>query len=160
MANDPMTLERFQHLLDAHGASVARWPVADARDVSALASVSPEARVMLAEAAALDRVLVAAPGPGHRSLRPLTDQIVAGATFSSRSIGPAPSVTALQPVAKRPIGRLRWPAIAAMAASLLIGVYGGLNGWAPQALQQVAWMSADQGSNATADDESQYGDIL
>ena len=49
MANDPMTLERFQHLLDAHGASVARWPVADARDVSALASVSPEARVMLAE---------------------------------------------------------------------------------------------------------------
>ena len=154
MTSDSMTLDRLQSLLDAHGGNVTRWPEEDARALPALTAANPYARAMVAEAVALDRVLAAAPAGRSNRLVSLTDRIVA----ETRS-GPVIAIArgATQAPASR---RLRWPALAAMAASLLIGVYCGLNGYTPQALQQVAGLSTDQGIGAAAEDDSQYGDIL
>jgi len=156
MTTQIMTLERLQQLLDAHGASVVRWPEFDRRALSALMTTSAQARDMMAEAAALDRVLMAAPADRRHHLAGLTDRIVAKARMGQVVRLP---ITAKSRAA---VGSSRWAAIAALAASLLIGVYGGLNGWAPQALQQVAGLTLDQASsaNASADDIAQYGDIL
>lgn len=160
MANEPMTLERLQHLLDVYGANVARWPGDEARGLRALTATSPAARVMLAEAQAFDDILKLAPGAPANRLGGLTDSIVANASAASQSPLAAPSRPVARPTANRAAYRAKWPAIAAMAASLLIGVYAGFNGWAPQALQQVSWLSADQAASVSADDFSQYGDIL
>ncbi len=159
MANDMMTLERLQHLLDVHGANVARWPADEARALPTFAATSPTARAMLAEARAFDEVLKRAPNTPANRIGSLTDKIVAGATLASQSPA-APARAVAQPPPKRAMQRSRWPAIAAMAASLLIGVYAGFNGWAPQALQEVAWLSADQAVSTAVEDFSQYGDIL
>jgi hypothetical protein len=154
MTNNMMTLDRLQTLLDTHGAKVARWPESDQRALEALLAASAEARAMVAEAAALDRVLDAAPAGRTSRLVTLTDRIVAEARAGA--VAAIPRKALPPPVSKRP----RWPAVAAMAASLLIGVYGGFNGWAPQALQQVAGLSAEQGTTIAAEDDSQDGDIL
>ncbi len=160
MANETMTLERLQHLLDVHGANVVRWPGDEARALRTLTAASPAARAMLAEAQAFDDVLKLATGAPTIRLASLTDRIVASATLGSQLSVAAPSRPVARPTANRAAHRAKWPAIAAMAASLLIGVYAGFNGWAPQGLQQVSWLSDDQAASVSADDFSQYGDIL
>jgi hypothetical protein len=153
MANDIMTLDRLRQLLDLHGAAFARWPVSEAEASTALMASNPTARALVAEAAAFDRVLAAAPSGRSDHLAKLTDTITGAAARPQ-----------FEPVATRAprssMGRKRWAALAAMAASLLIGIYGGLNGWTPQGLQQIAELSADPASGATAEEDAQYGDFL
>lgn len=158
-ANEIMTLGRLQHVLDVHGADVARWPQNDALSLPSFLASSAEARQLMAEAVALDRLMSAAPSGRSDRLTSLADRIVVIA--GAAKITQLPDRTFTRPI----IGRSRWPAIAAMAASLLIGVYGGFNGWTPQVLQQVAELSVDDSADQTVDqsandDDAQYGDIL
>jgi hypothetical protein len=58
---DACSLTRFRELLDAYGADAERWPADERAAALALLACEPDARVALAAAAALDRVLDLAP---------------------------------------------------------------------------------------------------
>lgn len=61
MTTEPLSLEAFQHLLDRHGGTLARWPETDAQAAHALLAKSPEARALLADAQLLDTALADTP---------------------------------------------------------------------------------------------------
>ena len=52
-----MTLERFKAILEAYGGEERRWPTAERESALAFADGSAEAKRLLAEARALDRLL-------------------------------------------------------------------------------------------------------
>ena len=58
-----MTLERFEALVAAYGADVARWPAEERLAAHDFAKDAPEAQRLLEEAAALDTLLAAVPTP-------------------------------------------------------------------------------------------------
>lgn len=105
-----MTLERFKVLVEAYGANPARWP-AEERDVAeAFANATPEAQALLAEARALDHVLdAAATAPVSRDLE----------TRVLDSFNAPKPRRALLPE------WMPWPQAAALAASLVLGMFAG-----------------------------------
>jgi hypothetical protein len=52
-----MTVDRIQDLADRHGGELSHWPLAEAGAARIFLAVSPEARIILARASRLDRVL-------------------------------------------------------------------------------------------------------
>ena len=66
-------------LLESHGADRTRWPAPERLRFAGLLKGDPEARSMLAEAAALDRLLDMAPRIGVEREAALADRILAGA---------------------------------------------------------------------------------
>jgi hypothetical protein len=56
---DSMTAERFQVLLEAYGAEIARWPETERFAAHTYAEATPEAAALLAEARELDALLAA-----------------------------------------------------------------------------------------------------
>ncbi|QJE74700.1 hypothetical protein HHL28_18010 [Aerophototrophica crusticola] len=58
-----MTLDDLAFLLDAYGAEPARWPAEQRAAALALVLASPEARLLLEEAKAVDRLLDREPTP-------------------------------------------------------------------------------------------------
>ena len=164
-------LDRLRTVLDAHGANPARWPASDAARLAALAQADPAAQRMLREAEALDRVLAAAPAsssPG--ALANLADRIVASAAARPAVAGGA-EIVALPVRARASQGDLRhrprflWTALAALAASLVIGFYAGTSSLAVPALQQVAGLSQDEPDAILANaqptaDEADEGELL
>ncbi|RMI25039.1 hypothetical protein EBE87_10475 [Pseudoroseomonas wenyumeiae] len=52
-----MRMSRFEHLLDAHGADLGRWPPAEAQAARVLLMASPEAQALLHRAATLEDAL-------------------------------------------------------------------------------------------------------
>jgi hypothetical protein len=159
MSNTNMTLAEFAGLLDVYGGDRSRWP-AEARAAAAhLVARDEEARRLLAEAVALDRVLERAPLPALATEAGLTDRIVAAAQRSPRivKIGGAPQVAppgsaeaqaAPAPAAsRRGPGRLRLlsgrvGAAGLLAASLMVGVVIGLTKLPQQVLPVLADVSA------------------
>jgi hypothetical protein len=105
-----MTIERFKGLVEAYGANPARWPEAERAVAEAFANATPEAQRLLAEAAALDHVLAAAPtAPVTREL-----EMRVLDSFSSRKTRRA-WLPDLMP----------WTQAAALAASLVLGMFAG-----------------------------------
>lgn len=143
-ASGVWTPVRLQQTVDAYGGDPARWPRA-ARDAApALLDRGPEARRVLAEARALDRLLDLAPaGAPEDSIahRLLIDRIVATSAtdqpdkpVSSPVVGRvAPARLAARAGMPGFAGRYAasgraWQAAALLAASLLIGIYLGQAG--------------------------------
>jgi hypothetical protein len=86
MSNTSMTLADFERLLDVYGGDRTLWP-ADARAAAAqLVSRDADARRLLAEAVALDRLLDRAPLPALATEASLADRIVAAAQRSPRIV--------------------------------------------------------------------------
>ena len=56
-----MTYERFEHLADAYGGDLRRWPEAEREAARDLMAADPRAAVLLREADGLDALLDAAP---------------------------------------------------------------------------------------------------
>jgi hypothetical protein len=56
-----MEINRLQAILDAYGANPDHWPAAERNAARRLADTSPTAQAMMADAAALDQLLDAAP---------------------------------------------------------------------------------------------------
>jgi hypothetical protein len=70
-----MEIERFKALIDAYGAAVARWPADEREAALSFAETDAEARRLLQDEAALDRLLDAADTlPATRALE---DRILA-----------------------------------------------------------------------------------
>ena len=171
---EKLTVERFESLLEAYGGNLARWPASHVLAAQGLLQGSAEARARLADAVALDRVIDKASNPDPRRLRALADRIVAAAASEASrreatgqpaseqrdSEGariirlPLPQARRLSPIdaaalqprtAARP--RRQWPAAAALAASLLMGMAIGLTDVAQTTALGVASLTSAPASD-------------
>src|SRR5262245_52400942 len=164
MSNMSVTLAEFRQLLDVYGADRVRWPV-DVRAAAAqLVARDAEARRLLAEAEALDRVLESAPVPALAVEAALAERIVAAAQRSPRIVKledarpVAPGASPVQGAAVPPVAtasnRRSWllrkeaRALGLLAASLVIGVVLGNSELTPQLLPEladIAGLTSDSG---------------
>ncbi len=86
MSNMTMTVAEFTRLLEVYGAERTRWP-AEARAAAAhLIAADRQARKLLAETEALDRVLERAPVPAAPVEAALAERIIAAAQRSPRIV--------------------------------------------------------------------------
>jgi hypothetical protein len=136
MSNTSMTLGEFERLLDIYGGDRTRWPTEARAAAAHLVARDGDARQLLAEAEALDRVLERAPLPTLATEAALADRIVAAAQRSPRIVaiggaGPpraekAPGLPAVRPAAERPpIVKRKVRAAGLLVASLMLGVVIG-----------------------------------
>lgn len=121
MTTEPRELEDFALLLETFGGDRTRWPADDRRRFARLLSASPEARRLLSEAEALDRLLDEAPRLSPAREARLAESIMAAATEER------PKVVSM-PKTRRATPTRIWPAAALLAASLLAGVFAGMTG--------------------------------
>ncbi|MBX3504940.1 MAG: hypothetical protein KF895_05635 [Parvibaculum sp.] len=123
MANE-ITLERFSAIVEAYGASPARWPEAERGAAEAFAASSAEARSLLAVAGALDAALAAAPVEAP------------SAALVARLMAARPRAAGAAPAAKprsafRELIDTIWPygspalPTGALAASIMLGIAVG-----------------------------------
>jgi hypothetical protein len=120
--------------LEISGADRTRWPAQERLRFAALIAGSEEARRMVAEAAALDRLLDSVPGVDPTRLDGLIGRIVNAAEaegpprdnvidFAGARRGPA--ITPQRAPLHR---RSNWQAAALLAASLFVGAFVGTSG--------------------------------
>lgn len=156
-----MTYAEFEQLLAVYGSDRARWPVEARKEAALLVAKSAEARRLLAETEALDRVLDHAPLPSLAGEAALSARILAAAQRSPRVVSVRTSVdTASAPhldAGARPLSqRLRMAGASGLrfatsraglgamlsAASLLAGVLIGLSDPGQTWLRPVQQLSA------------------
>lgn len=161
----------LRQLLEGCGADRTRWPAPDRLRFAALLKHDAQARRILAEAGALDRVLDLAPRVGEQRQRALAERIAAAAAtaaqdgkaadaFGRTSAKPAVEVASERttggvadlaaarrraPVRGGQFGRSRpvWHAAGLLAASLVLGVLAGGSGALAPVLQNLPGLSAD-----------------
>jgi hypothetical protein len=128
-------LQAFEAHLDRFGGDVARWPAAAAARYLPLVEADPAAARLLAEARALDRLLDRAPVPEAERREALAQRIVAAARADGVPQASIPTprdrvVAFPGPKAKpaRRPARRDWQAAGLLAASLLLGIFVGVNG--------------------------------
>jgi hypothetical protein len=168
MSNKGMTMAELERLLEVYGADRARWPAEVRAAAAQVVAASAEARRLLAEAEALDRVLERAPVPGLAAEVALAERIVAAAQRSPRIVAlpgahrsaeeasPGEAALVLARAAgasrrrQRPSGPGRWGprllsremgAAGLLAASLAMGVVIGNLSLPPQLLPALADMA-------------------
>jgi hypothetical protein len=142
-------IEALAALLDAFGADAARWPAGAEARFAPLLAENAEARRLVAEACALDRLLTrtasAEPSVAPDVAARVADRVLARGT---RPVGVAPRASNVVPLprrtplagtpaspAKRPT---EWRAVALLAASLLCGLYIGGQGTGDDLLNAAA----------------------
>jgi hypothetical protein len=154
--------QALEHLLEVYGADRTRWPARERLRIAGFISEDGEARTMLAEAAALDRLLDLAPGAGKEREHALKERIVAAALRTSDKklvavpTGPAASTGrrpgwSMRPALARTASTNSLPAAGLLAASLVLGVLLGSAGTFESAMRDVA----DVTGFATAGESSQ-----
>src|SRR5262245_46105064 len=87
--NRSVELEAFEHNLDIYGADEARWPAEARRRFRTLSKRDAQARALLSEARALERLLDQAPLPSPRRIEALRARILAAARGQSIERRPA-----------------------------------------------------------------------
>lgn len=174
MNNAGMSFTDFERLLDVYGGDRTRWP-AEARAAAAqLVARDANARRVLAEAEALDRVLERAPLPGLAVEAALAERIVAAAQRSPRIVKIA---TGQSSVVSLPEGRTRLPrhagpwklwfargdvrAAGVLAAALIVGVFIGVSNVPQSVVPALADLpAADRGAYSLAQVEPFDEDVL
>lgn len=149
--NEMDQIEALRVLLESHGADRTRWPAPERLRFAGLISENAEARRLIAEATAFDRLLDLAPEPSSADVERLASRIVAAADAKmpggvklAGSAGCEADPHASTPPLSRgsplrlPSGggrprrsrpdNLAWPAAALLAASLVMGVFAGAAG--------------------------------
>lgn len=97
-----MTYAQFEQLLAVYGSDRARWPVEARKEAAVLVAKSAEARRLLAETEAFDRVLDRAPLPPLAGEAALSARILEAAQRSPRVVSVragADKIAAARPVA-------------------------------------------------------------
>lgn len=128
----------FCALLDSHGADRTRWPAPARLRFAPLLAESAEARQLLAEASALDRLLDLAPVPEAGVTEALASRIAAAAAREpvvapARDVlRPAASLRAIQ--ARHRTEGASWQAAMLLAASLVLGIFAGTSSWMEDAV--------------------------
>jgi len=126
-------LKRLEDILDTYGAVRSRWPESERKSLESLIRRDVAAQRMLAEAAALDRIIDMA--PGMIASQDLKDRILAAAMNDSEKEARVIPFGSRKRGASQPgVGQVRtyWPA-AALAASFAFGLYLGVAGLGDQA---------------------------
>jgi hypothetical protein len=139
-----MTFERFEHLADAYGGDLRRWPEAEREAGRALASADPRAAGLLAQADRLDVLLDAAPRPAVSHA--LRERVIAAAAGAG-----------LKPRRGRTPGLLAWLSGAGWAAAACAGVVFGISLTAHMTADVQADAVLYQASLAGADDTEVLG---
>jgi len=153
-------LERLDDVLAAYGSDRTRWPAAARLELSQLIANSHDARAMLADAEALDRLLDMAPVVASARAAALSDRIVDQAMRG-------PRIVTAKHIAAPPVGR-PMPAwrrhaagISALAASLMIGLFAGQNATVAPAVTEFASAvgieSLSDNAKVAATDETYVG---
>ncbi|MCB1522087.1 MAG: hypothetical protein KDJ37_16165 [Hyphomicrobiaceae bacterium] len=157
-------LDALEAMLGVYGGDRNRWPAAERRRFAPLVAGSKDAQRLVREAVALDSLLDAAPtvGEGRREL--LADRIKAAASrtpqeapgarlrdpagtlWSKRAGTRVPAPFTVPPV---PLTRT-FPAAALLAASLVIGMFAGANGWIKPFVDQAAVVVASSEDGASS----------
>lgn len=120
MTQETMTMTRFRALIEAYGATPARWPAEERVEAQALLAAHEEARTLLVEEATLDRLLDAVPDLAPSAA--LKAKILAR-TSAERAGGGVVSRTIKM---LWPDASSAWPAgvlAASMALGALIGIF-------------------------------------
>jgi hypothetical protein len=145
-------IARLEQVLDTFGANPARWPVSDRAALEVLVETQHQARRLLDEAQALERVMDVA--PMVKASDALKARIVTAAINDPEREA---SVVPISASPDRPEYSLRarraalmWPA-AALAASFAFGLYLGVSGVGGQAFEDAFQISAISGSGGDAD---------
>ena len=135
-----ITLADFARLLDIYGADRTRWPLAVRASAATRLTADTKARLLLAEAEALDTVLLRAPEPEGADVSALADRIIAAALRAPRlaaSSGPAAPAIAAPRTTHRASDRAPMRAAALLAASMMIGIFVGQSQWGANAVPLV-----------------------
>lgn len=128
-------LERLDGVLETFGADRLRWPADVRRELATLMASSEEAKRRMREAEAFDRLLDTAPQLSGDRIAALTDRIMAGAARTPRM---AVSNTIQKPATRAPVWRRHAGGMAALAASLMIGILAGQSQTMTPAVSEVA----------------------
>ncbi len=153
-------IEALSALVDRFGADRTRWPAPERLRFAGLLKDSAEARRLLTEAAAFDRLLDMAPLVDDKRQPALVDRIVATAVdtepqvaatagrerdATGRAGGGVRNLAAARAArtAPRRFGSSSWPAAALLAASLALGIFAGSTGLLPAASFGLGTVAAD-----------------
>lgn len=155
--SNTMTIAEFGRLLDIYGSDRTRWPAEARACAGQLVARDRAARLLLAEAEALDRTLERAPLPTLAQEAAMAERIVSAARRMPRIVSVArveavrPTAPAADNVVRLPAlrGRPRWlttrtafgGVAGALAASLALGVFLGLSGLSQGVLPAVEQMT-------------------
>ncbi len=160
-----MTIDRFDELASAYGASIFLWPADEQAAANALAAASPEAQAVLAREKALDSAMDAweAPAPSEALMAKILGD-AAEVSAAAPLAAPAPRAEPKKPgFFSRFFGEMGWRPVGAMTACLAIGFVAGLSGApAPIEGEQQALSTEDNAVVATFfadDDESDPFDM-
>ncbi|MGD9868316.1 MAG: hypothetical protein AB7U38_10005 [Hyphomicrobiales bacterium] len=152
----PGAIGRLEHVLAVYGANSGRWPDAERASLRELCARDPQAKGLLDEASALDRLLDAAPA-GNASAALQARIVAAAAAESGARVVPIDSFRE-----RRAAGgglSLRrggfWPA-AALAASFAFGIYLGTTSVGTGMLD--AAMGGDVAMSDSVDMLAMFGD--
>lgn len=153
-------LELLDDVLAIHGSDPARWPAASRDNLTMLIASSAAARAMVAEAEALDRLMVLAPKMSSDRLAPLTERIASQAERTPRmSVVPGRGRPRAMPAPDD--RRRRATGVAALAASLVLGLLIGQNATVAPAVSDMATAvgieSLSDGSQIASTDEAYIG---
>ncbi len=153
-------LELLDDVLAIYGSDRARWPAAVRNELVTLIASSAEARALMAQAQALDRLMDLAPKLSADRLTLLTERISAQAERTPRMS----VITGTKQPRAKPVPEWRRHAtgITALAASLFLGLLLGQNATLAPAVSEVATAvgieSLGDGSQIAATDEA-YSDV-
>ncbi len=159
-------LDALERLLDSHGADRTRWPAPARLRFASLITESPEARRAMRGAEALDRLLDRAPATTDARRAALADRILSAALDEASQ--PAAGQATVVPLAGRRkrmdqvasrVASSGWSAAALLAASLLVGVFAGVSGKIPPAVQSVALLTGVDTDGDLSADWSAWDDI-
>ncbi len=140
-------LARLEEMLDTFGADPARWPVSERAALEALAGTQDQARRLIDEAQALERVMDTA--PVLKASHALKARIVAAAANDAVREARVLPITASPGRSEHSLrvrrSALMWPA-AALAASFAFGLYLGVSGVGGQAFEGAFQIAAINGA--------------
>ncbi len=125
-----MTVDRFDELASAYGASISLWPAEEQAAAKALAENSPEAQAVLDREKVLDTALDEweTPAPSDALMARILGD-AAEVSASAVAANPQPRETAQKPgFLTRFFGEMSWRPAGAMAACLAIGFVTGISG--------------------------------
>ncbi len=145
-------LARLEEVLDTFGADPARWPVSERAALEALAGTQDQARRLIDEAQALERVMDTA--PVLKASHALKARIVAAATNDPVREASVVPITASPGRSGHSLRARRialiWPA-AALAASFAFGLYLGVSDLGGQAFEGAIRVAGINVSGGDAD---------
>jgi hypothetical protein len=119
-------LEQLRLTLDTYGADRTRWPAQRRHELSQFIAASVEAQKLIADATAFDRLLDLAPTLDGARQQALLDSILKAAERTPRVV--IENAPATRPVQRSNVWRWGGGAGAALAASLMLGIFAGQMG--------------------------------